>query len=157
MRRIATLAVLFGAVTVGCAKEPEKAAGDVTSSAVPATTMSLEEMSGTWEGKTYAVPGDSLMSSWTAMGGADGNGKMVDAAAPNDTVLYTTVVDADSMISTSSAYTDRTLPAGTPQVMWRAVGRLTGAGKLAGTGTVMLASKPDSVVATSRWEATKKP
>ena len=30
-------------------------------------------------------------------------------------------------------------------------------GKLAGTGTTMLASKPDSVLFRSRWEATKAP
>jgi hypothetical protein len=37
------------------------------------------------------------------------------------------------------------------------VGRLTGPGKMAGTATLMLASKPDSVVARVRWEATKSP
>jgi hypothetical protein len=45
---------------------------------------------------------------------------------------------------------------GKPTVVFRAVGRLMG-GKLAGNATVMLASKPDSVLARNRFEMTKAP
>ena len=67
-----------------------------------------------------------------------------------------TKVDADSVISSSKPYKDPTLPKGTPNVTFRAVGRMKD-GKLVGTTTLMLASKPDSVVGKSNWEATKAP
>jgi hypothetical protein len=82
-------------------------------------------------------------------------GKMVTEGS-TDTTTATTTYDADSLISTSSPYTARDLP-GTPTVTFRSVGRLTGPGQMSGTATLLLASKPDSVVARVRWEATKAP
>jgi len=65
-------------------------------------------------------------------------------------------LDADSMIATSVPYTDPTLPKGSPKVMFKAVGRLRD-GKLAGTSTLMVAAKPDSVLGRATWEATRAP
>jgi hypothetical protein len=60
------------------------------------------------------------------------------------------------MISASKAYNDPGLPKGAPKVMFHSVARLKD-GKLVGTSTIVLASKPDSVVGKGNFEATKAP
>ena len=100
-----------------------------------------------------AEASDSLISKWTVTG--DGtNGKWI-VEGQKDSVATTTTYDADSMIVTSVAYKEPNVK-GNPMVTFRSVGRLTG-GKLVGTAAVMPASKPDSVIARFRWEATKAP
>jgi hypothetical protein len=111
------------------------------------------DVAGTWNGTTMAEASDSVIRRWTVMG--DGmTGKWV-VEGSKDTVTTTTTYDADSMIVTSSAYKEPTVP-GNPMVTFRSIGRLTG-GKLVGTAAVMPVSKPDSVLVRFRWEATKAP
>ena len=71
-------------------------------------------------------------------------------------VDYSIKLDADSMIATSKPYNDPALPKGSPKVIFHSIGHLKD-GKLSGIAHLMLASKPDSLLATSNWEATKAP
>ena len=79
--------------------------------------------------------------------------KLVNTAAPNDTVSFTGMLSADSVIWASAPFTPPGAPAGSPQMQWIAVGR--GAGN-AWTGTaVTMVAGTDSVVQNSRWTATR--
>jgi hypothetical protein len=145
-------AILLAAFVVACAPK-EEAAVDSAATAGPAP-LTAADMAGTWTGVTMLETSDSVTNRWTMTG--DGTqGKLVSEGS-TDTTVATTTYDADSAMATSSPYTDKNLP-GSPTVTFRSVGRLTGPGKMAGTATLMLASKPDSVVARVRWEATKSP
>jgi len=145
-------AMLLVAFVFACAPK-EEAAVDSAATAGPAP-LSAADVAGTWTGVTMPEGSDSVLNRWTITG--DGTqGKMISENSP-DTVSTTTTYDGDSLVATSTPYTDRNLP-GTPTVTFRSVGRLTGAGKMAGIATLMLASKPDSVLGRVRWEATKSP
>ena len=96
---------------------------------------------------------DSVTSRFTTIRDTDTTGKLVIENSP-DTIPYTVVYQGDSMIATSKPYKSPSSPA--TQVVFRSVGRLKD-GKLVGTSTTMLASKPDSVLSRGRWEATRKP
>jgi hypothetical protein len=111
-------------------------------------------VAGTWNGTGMMADKDSVTGHFVAI--AAGNGGKYVAEGSKDTVAYTTVLAGDSMVVTSSPYADPTMPKGTPKVMFVGVGRMVGA-KLAGTTSLHLASKPDSVLGRSRWEATKAP
>jgi hypothetical protein len=79
-----------------------------------------------------------------------------NSSAPKDTTAYTyTLSGADSVMWTSAPYTPPAPPK-SPKAVDHVVGRLSG-GKWAGTVVTVLASKPDSVVARTRWTATKAP
>lgn len=144
-------AMLLAAFVVACAPK-EEAAVDSAAMAGPAP-LSAADVAGTWTGVTMLEGSDSVVNRWTITG--DGvQGKMVSENSP-DTVTATATYDADSVVSTSTPYVDKTLP-GSPTVTFRSVGRLTD-GKMVGTATLTLASRPDSVLARVRWEATKSP
>ena len=100
-----------------------------------------------------AATGDSVTNRWTTMQSSDSTGKLVYENS-KDTVTYSVVYDADSMIATSKPFARPSAPK--TRVVFKSVGRLKD-GKLVGTTTTMLASKPDSVLSRGRWEATKKP
>lgn len=142
--------MLLAAFLVACAPS-EKAATDSAATAVGPAPLMASDVAGTWTGMSMAEASDSVTDRWTFTG--DGNqGKWV-LEGSTDSVATTATFDADSVIVTSAAFVSKTIP-GTPTVTFRSVGRLTG-GKLAGTAAIMLASKPDSVLARARWEATK--
>jgi hypothetical protein len=142
--------MLLAAFLVACAPS-EKAATDSAATAVGPAPLMAGDVAGTWTGMTMAEASDSVISRWTVTGDGMQGKWVIDGST--DSVATTTTYDADSMIVTSASYVDRNT-AGTPTVTFRSVGRLTG-GKLVGTANVMLASKPDSVLARVRWEATK--
>jgi hypothetical protein len=155
MRKVFLLAVLVAA----CAKK-ETPAADTSAAAVtppppPApAAMTPADLRGTWNGTSKREGTDST-TTFTVVSTSDSTGKIVFGGA-KDSVSFTTKYDADSSIVTSAAYSDPTAPKKAPKVVFRSIGRLKD-GKLVGTATVMLASKPDSVVAKSTWEATKAP
>lgn len=145
-------AMLLAAFLVACSKAETPQADSPAVAAGPAP-LTAADVAGTWNGTTMAEASDSVVNRWTVTG--DGtNGKWVSEAL-KDTVATTTTYDADSMIVTSAAYKEPTVK-GNPMVTFRSVGRLTG-GKLVGTAAIMPVSKPDSVIARFRWEATKAP
>ena len=159
MRKI----MLFAVVLVGCAKSEtpatDSAAAATAAAATPApppapAKLTAADVNGTWNGMTKAEGSDSVLSRWTSVSATDSTGKLLLQGA-KDSIPFKTTYDADSMINTSAAYTNPGTPKG-PKVTFRAVGRLKD-GKLAGTVVTRLASKPDSVVARSKWEATKAP
>ena len=113
------------------------------------------DVDGTWNG-TSKAEGDTTVNRFTVTGApGDSVGKFI-AEGSKDTVTFTRRLDADSMMVQSVAYTDPGMPKGTGQVMFKAVGRLKD-GKLVGTSQLVLASKPDSVLGRSTWEATRAP
>ena len=155
MRKSLLLAAL---VVAACSKEETPAADSAATAAPPPAApapLSAADLTGTWHGIAKAEGTDSVVNRFTAVRSTDSTGKIISEGR-TDSVAYTIRYDADSMIATSVAYTDPTLPKGTPQVMFRSVGRLK-EGKLVGTSALMVAAKPDSVIGRTTWEATRTP
>ena len=156
-----TLLLLGAASLVACAKNEAGEADSATAAApavAPAAPASLTpaDLVGTYNGQSMAEGSDSVLARWTCVQPATGNeSKCVDAAAPKDTTVYTYTITGDSVMFTSAAYTPPTPPK-SPQVIDHVVGRKAG-DKWMGTSVTVLASKPDSVVMRTRWEATKSP
>ena len=155
MRKVFLLAVLVAA----CAKKETPAADTAAAAVTPPpppapAAMTPADLRGTWNGTTKREGSDSA-TTFTVVSTSDSTGKFV-AAGSKDSVSFTTKYDADSSITTSAPYTDPTMGKKAPKVIFRSIARLKD-GKLVGTANVMLASKPDSVVARSTWEATKAP
>ena len=146
-------AMLVAALVLACA--PKEQPADTSAMAASPAALTAADLAGTWNGQTMAEGSDSVLMTWTVVSptGMDSKGVITGTT---DTVSYTHTFDADSFVATSAPYTDATLP-GKPQVVSRAVGRLIAPGKIAGTSTTALASKPDSILARDRWEATKAP
>ena len=151
MRKLFLLAV----AVVACAKQ-EAPPADTAAPPPPPPPAALTpaDLAGTWTG-TGKREGSDSTDAFTFTNTSDSTGKIV-FAGQKDTVTFTTRYDADSAISTSSAYKDPTLPKNAPRVMFRSVARKKD-GKLVGVASIRLASKPDSVLGTSNWEATKAP
>ena len=153
MRKILLVPCML--LAVGCAKEAKV---DDAPPAAPAA-LTAADAAGTLEGTTLAETTDSVLSTWTAVqvaGGTGGlTGTFVNHAAMKDTIPYSTTFSGDSAVSVSAIYTDATMPKGTPQLKWRAVGRATGH-DWTGTVTIMVAAN-DSVLQRARWKATHTP
>ena len=148
---------LLAAAALACA-QPDTAASDSAAAAAAAAPAALTaaDLGGTWNGVSMVANSDSVTDRWTAMDGAAENQvKTISQSSPSDTVTWTRVLDADSMVVTSAPFTP-SMPTNSPQVIVRAVGRLVD-GKLVGTATTMLAAQPDSVINRGRWEATRAP
>jgi hypothetical protein len=155
MRKVMLLAV----VLVGCSKSETPATDTTAAAAAPAAApapakLTAADVSGNWNGVTKAEASDSVLGRWTSVHVTDSTGKVVFQGA-KDSIPYKATYDGDSMIAVSSPYISPATPKGA-KVTFRSVGRLKD-GKLSGTVLTMLAAKPDSVVARSRWEATKAP
>ncbi len=153
MRKILLVPCLL--LAVGCSKEPKVEAPPPP--AAPAALVAAE-VAGSLEGTTTAEATDSVLSTWTAVQVASAGGltgKLVNHAATKDTVAYSTILSGDSAVSVSSVYTDATMPKGTPQLKWKAVGRANGH-EWTGTVTIMVAAN-DSVLVRGRWKATHTP
>jgi hypothetical protein len=158
-----TFLLIGAALFVACAK---KEAGVADSSAAAAATpapapaapaaLTAADLVGTWNGQSMAQGSDSVIGRFTCVQPATGNeSKCVDAAAPKDTTVYTYTISGDSVMFTSAPYTPPAPPK-SPKVIDHVVGRKAG-DKWMGTAVTTLASKPDSVVVRTRWEATKSP
>ena len=153
MRKVFLLAVLVAA----CAKK--EPAPDTTTPAPPPPpppppALTAADVKGTWNG-TSKREGDTTAVAWTVTTVTDSTSKLTFAKT-KQTVDFSVKFDADSMTSASKPYNDPGLPKGAPKVMFRSVARLKD-GKLVGNSTIVLASKPDSVVAKGNFEATKAP
>ncbi len=149
MRKALFLAVALVACATNDADTTDSAAGAVDGPA----PLTAADIAGTWSGSTVAEGSDSVVNRWTSIRESDTTGKYVSVNSP-DTVRYSVVYDADSMVATSQPFTTSAIP--NAQVIFRSVGRLRD-GKLVGTSATMLAANPDSVVARGRWEATRNP
>lgn len=151
MRTVLLLPMLV--LAVGCAKEPK-----VETPAAPAA-LTVTDVTGSYAGTTMANGTDSVLSTWTsvAMTNASGGlvGKLMDAKAPTDSVAFTGVLSADSVIWSSAPFIPAGAPAGTPQMKWTAVGHVSG-NSWTGTAVTMIAAT-DSVTQNSHWAATRTP
>jgi len=154
MRKVFFLALLV----VACAKK-EQPAADTTAAAPPPPpppppALTAADVAGTWN-CTSKRDGDTTTVAFTFKSTSDSTGT-ITFPKTKTTVEFHTKLDADSVISTSKPYSDPTLPKGTPKVVFRSVSHLKD-GKMTGTAAIALASKPDSVLGHSTWEATKAP
>jgi hypothetical protein len=153
MRKVFILALIVAA----CAKK--EPAPDTTTPAPPPPpppppSLTAADVAGTWNG-TSKVEGDTATTAFMVKSTSDSTATLTNPKT-KVTVAVSTKLDADSMIATSKPYKDPTIPKVKGNVMFRAVGRMKD-GKMVGTTTIVLASKPDSVVAKANWEATKAP
>ena len=151
---LVTLAVALAACTPKDEAAPDTSAA-ATSAAASATALTPAAVAGTWSGPALAETTDSVVSRFTVVARPEGGGMFIAEGSP-DSIAMTSTFDGDSSIVTSAPYTDPAAPAGAPQVMFRAVARLTGENTMAGVTSIMLSTKPDSVVARSRWTATRQ-
>jgi hypothetical protein len=150
--------LLLAAVILTACSKAEKPA-DTTAATTPPpppapVALTAAAVAGTWHGESKADGKDSVVAKWTLVRSTDSTGKLVYDGS-KDSVAFSTKFDADSTIATSVAYTSPRMPKG-PKVMFRSTGWLKD-GKLSGTSVTLLASKPDSVLMRSTWEATKAP
>ena len=153
MRKALLLAVAVVACSTNDASKTDSAAGTVAPPPAVPARLTAADVAGTWTGTSMAETKDSVTNRWTSIRDTDSTAKLVFENS-KDTVMYSVVYDADSMVATSKAYANPSSPK--TQVVFRSVGRMKD-GKLVGTSTTTLAAKPDSVVARGRWEATRKP
>ena len=145
--------ILLAAVLFACAKK-EEPAPDTAATAVGPPALTAADLAGTWNGTALAENSDSVLFKFTVWSPTGMDSKTL-VEGQKDTVAVTHVISGDSLVATSAPHVDPSMK-GKPTVIFRAVGRLTG-GKLAGNATVMLASKPDSVIVRNRFEMTKAP
>jgi hypothetical protein len=156
--------LLIAAVSlVACAKTetPKADSTPPAAAAAPAAPVAVTaaDLVGTVNGQVMAENADSVLSKFTCTTAATGNvSKCVNSAAPKDTTPYTYALSgADSVMWTSDPHTPPPpAPAKSPKVIDHVMGRIAG-NKWTGTIVTVLASKPDSVMSRTRWEATKAP
>ena len=153
MRKTLFLALAVVACSTNDASKTDSAAGTVPPPPAAPAKLTAADVAGTWTGTTMAESKDSVTNRWTSIRDTDSTSKLVFENA-KDTVMYSVVYDADSMVATSKPYTSPSDPK--TKVVFRSVGRMKD-NRLVGMVVTTLASKPDSVVARSRFEATKKP
>lgn len=158
MRRISLVAA--AAMVCACAPK-EKPAADSAAAAPPPppaavapTALTADMVAGTWNGTSMAEQSDSVLSRWVSKRTGDGTSELTVADSKTPIKLTSTFA-GDSMVSVSEPVPAPNVKNG-PKVVIHSVGRLSG-GKLSGTSWQTLADKPDSVIARSRWEATKAP
>lgn len=145
--------LLLLTAVLACARG-ENAQPDSMAAAMTATaTLTAADVSGTWSGVSMADDSDSVTGRWTIVSSGPTDGKYL-AEGTTDSVAFTSVFDADSMIATSVAFSNPRF--GSAPVMFRSTGRLQG-DKLVGAAVIVLASNPDSMVTRTRWEATRVP
>jgi hypothetical protein len=135
---------------VACAKSEQPAADTAAMTAGPAA-MTDADVAGTWTGEAKLAGTDSVFLHWTQICGG-GTCKGFAQEAP-DTVASTYTIEADSAHGVSAAYADPTM--GGTRVVDHYVVRASG-GSLTGTGWIVLADKPDSVLARYSFTGTRK-
>src|SRR5690349_15697422 len=113
---------ILAAAIVACSKQ-EAPPADTTPAAPPPpaapAALTAADVAGTWTG-TGKREGTDSTNTFTFMSVNDSTGKIVFSGS-KDTVTFATKFDADSLISTSKAYKDATLPKNAPPVMFHSV------------------------------------
>ena len=152
MRKVFFLAL----AVVACAKAETPAVDSGATVAPPAApaALSAADLRGVWNGVGTREGGDSAVN-FSVISVTDSTGNVAFPGRA-DSVSTTLKFDGDSVITTSSPYQDPGSPKGSPDVVFRSVGRLQG-GKLVGKAYLSPAAKRDTVVAVVNWEATKAP
>jgi len=127
--------------------------------AAASAALTAADVSGSYIGSTTAEGTDSVLGTWTSRSAANDAGAIVgswvDDAAPADTVAMTGTIAGDSAVWISAPHTQAGAAAGSPQLVFVAMGRALGN---AWTGTVVISvAGTDSVVQRSNWRATRAP
>lgn len=153
--RTSLLAVV--AILSACSKEEAPPADTAAASAMAATPApaTLASMAGNFDWVMMAEAGDSVMGKGTAHIDSTGAGWTVNAAR-NDTVRFTSVIQGDSIIQTSSPYTDPTMPKSVGQITFRYAGPTVTGTAVMGAVALSPAAKPDTVIARARVQVTKR-
>jgi hypothetical protein len=160
MRRTAFLLAAVSTSVAACAGGEKvadtTAAADATppaAAAAPARpALTRADVAGEWVGTSYADAGDSVVARWRIKSNPDST-SVLTFSDTKRTVSYKTTVSGDSLVSVSQPYTPPGAPV-TAKVTFHAIGRLEG-DTLRGVTHVMSAAKPDSMIATHRWVATR--
>lgn len=147
--------VLLAVAVAACAPKEEAVPETLAAAETTPAPLTPEAFAGTWNGQSVAEGTDSVVSRWAVVARPEGSGMFIAEGYP-DSVAVTATFYADSSIMTSVPYNAPGAPAGAGQVMFRGVGRLTGENTMAGVTSIMLASKPDSILARTRWTATRQ-
>ncbi|MGK2963127.1 MAG: hypothetical protein ACSLFK_13445 [Gemmatimonadaceae bacterium] len=155
MRRLATLIPLV-AVFLACTKS-DAPATDTETAMAPAPAMmpvalSDADVSGTWTGTSTAVGSDAVMTNWTqvcASGSCKGTSRESKA-----TTEYTYTLAGDSTVGVSKPFDGEGEMKGQRLIdHWTA--HFDG-GNVRGSGMMMLASRPDSVVVRYTFTGSKQ-
>lgn len=149
MRRAIVLLPLL----VACA-QTDTAQSDSAAMA-PAAPAALTEaqIAGTWTGVAMLAGTDSIIAHWTQVC-SNGTCRGTSQEAPNDTIMSTYTLMADSSVGQTSPYIDPAIPGVTIVDHWTA--RVSG-DSVTGTGRFVLASNPDSVLTRYNFRGTRSP
>ena len=151
--------VLFLAVALAACAKTETPAADTAAAAPPPpppapAAMTAADMRGTWTGTGKREGSDSAVA-FSFVSTSDSTAKFVFAGR-KDSVNLKIKYDADSSITTSAPYTDPAAPKNAGKVTFHSIAHMKD-GKLVGVAHISPVAKPDTVVATVNWEATKAP
>jgi hypothetical protein len=124
-------------------------------SAAAAMTPMLTDadFAGNWAGNLMAEGSDSVVGTWSDSCGG-GTCRLVSAAAPNDTVVFTYTIAGDSAMYSAGPHKDAAM--GGAMITDAGVARVSG-NQITGSGIIRLADNPDSVVMRYRFTGTKQP
>ncbi len=151
MRSVPALLTL-SLVLAACAKSETAQTDSAAAPTMAAATLTEADVAGTWKGTAMPEGSDSVMAHWTQVC-ANGTCTLTTEES-KDTVMSTYRLDADSSIGMSSPFTD---PAIAPvPLIDHYVVRLSG-NTVTGTGRMVLADKPDSVVMRYRIQGARVP
>jgi hypothetical protein len=155
MRKVLTLAVAL----VACSKAEKPPTDTAAVAASPAmapapAALTSADLAGKWNGASRGEGSDSVTSRWTTES-TDGVHGTLTLEGTKTPIPFTMTYGADSVVIASDAPFAMPDPK-LPKMNFRSVGRMKD-GKLAGSSTNSLGSKPDSVMTRGRFEATKLP
>jgi hypothetical protein len=148
MRKLLLAVPLF----LACGGAEETPPADEPAAAM-APALTEADVAGTWTGTGMIAGTDSVFTHWTQVCAA-GTCRGTSTETPNDTIVSTYVIDADSSVGTAGPVPEPTM--GGVMVMDRWVARISN-GMVNGTGTITLADRPDSVVMRYTFSGTKTP
>ncbi len=142
-------------VVIACAKTETPA--DTTAAMAPepapemAPALTEADVAGTWKGTSKPMGSDSVIAKWTSVCAA-GSCKGTNEGS-NVTIQWAYTVSGDSSVGVSQPYSDPTVKGGKVIDTW--VARVKG-DNVTGTGSMALASKPDSVLMRYSFAGTRQ-
>jgi hypothetical protein len=137
---------------IACAKSDTAQTDSAAMAPAMAAALTDADVAGTWTGTSMPAGSDSVVAHWTQVcGGGTCRGTSQES---KDTVVSSYTLSGDSAVGVSQPYTDPAIPG--VKVIDNWVVRIQGT-MASGTGSMALASKPDSVVFRYRFEGTRAP
>ncbi len=149
-------AIIFTVLIAACSRA-ETPPPDTAAAMAPAPPANLTpaDIAGSWQGTSKVVGTDSVVAKWVTSWTSDSTGTITYEGTKTP-VAMTTMLDADSLIAKSVAFLPPNAKKGAPKVRFTSIARVQD-GKLVGRSMTYLADKPDSVLWTRTFEATKAP